>query len=75
MPDSDLTQVGIFMGTPGYAPPEAIREGTDAAIRPVGPEAWAAWGLERLAPRALGDRVKRRMQAQVDKLVGRRAQG
>jgi serine/threonine-protein kinase len=27
MPDSDLTQVGIFMGTPGYAPPEAIREG------------------------------------------------
>lgn len=49
--------------------------GTDTAIRPVGPEAWAAWGLERLAPRALGDRVKRRMQAQVDKLVGRRAQG
>ncbi len=27
MPDSDLTQVGIFMGTPGYAPPEAIRYG------------------------------------------------
>ena len=27
MPDSDLTQVGIFMGTPGYAPPEAIRHG------------------------------------------------
>ncbi len=27
MPDSDITQVGIFMGTPGYAPPEAIREG------------------------------------------------
>lgn len=27
LPDSDLTQVGIFMGTPGYAPPEAIREG------------------------------------------------
>jgi serine/threonine protein kinase len=27
MPDSDLTQVGIFMGTPGYSPPEAIREG------------------------------------------------
>jgi eukaryotic-like serine/threonine-protein kinase len=27
MPDSDLTQVGIFMGTPGYAPPEAIRQG------------------------------------------------
>ena len=25
-PDSDLTQVGIFMGTPGYSPPEAIRE-------------------------------------------------
>jgi eukaryotic-like serine/threonine-protein kinase len=27
LPDSDLTQVGVFMGTPGYAPPEAIREG------------------------------------------------
>lgn len=27
MPDSDLTQVGIFMGTPGYSPPESIREG------------------------------------------------
>jgi serine/threonine-protein kinase len=27
VPGSDLTQVGIFMGTPGYAPPEAIREG------------------------------------------------
>jgi serine/threonine-protein kinase len=27
MPDSDLTQVGIFMGTPGYAPPEAIGQG------------------------------------------------
>ena len=27
MPDSDLTQVGIFMGTPGYAPPEAISHG------------------------------------------------
>src|SRR5689334_24061548 len=26
LPDSDLTQVGIFMGTPGYSPPEAIRE-------------------------------------------------
>src|SRR3569623_821563 len=27
MPDSDLTQVGIFLGTPGYSPPEAIKEG------------------------------------------------
>lgn len=27
LPDSDLTQVGIFMGTPGYAPPEAISQG------------------------------------------------
>src|SRR5688500_15855425 len=27
LPDSELTQVGIFMGTPGYSPPEAIREG------------------------------------------------
>ncbi len=27
LPNSDLTQAGIFMGTPGYAPPEAVREG------------------------------------------------
>ncbi len=27
MPNSDLTQVGIFMGTPGYVPPEAISRG------------------------------------------------
>jgi len=27
MSASDLTQVGIFMGTPGYSPPESIREG------------------------------------------------
>jgi eukaryotic-like serine/threonine-protein kinase len=27
LPDSDLTQIGIFMGTPGYSPPESIREG------------------------------------------------
>jgi hypothetical protein len=27
LPDSELTQVGIFMGTPGYSPPESIREG------------------------------------------------
>ena len=27
LPDSDLTQIGIFMGTPGYSPPEAIRDG------------------------------------------------
>ncbi len=27
LPDSELTQVGIFMGTPGYAPPESIRDG------------------------------------------------
>jgi serine/threonine protein kinase len=26
LPDSDLTQLGTFMGTPGYSPPEAIRE-------------------------------------------------
>ncbi|WP_428264519.1 serine/threonine-protein kinase [Haliangium sp.] len=27
MPDSDLTQVGVFMGTPGYSPPESIKFG------------------------------------------------
>ncbi len=27
LPDSDLTQVGIFVGTPGYAPPEVVRGG------------------------------------------------
>ncbi len=39
MPDSDLTQVGIFMGTPGYSPPEAIREGRYTAQADV-----FAWG-------------------------------
>ncbi|MBK9070022.1 MAG: serine/threonine protein kinase [Myxococcales bacterium] len=39
LPDSDLTQVGIFMGTPGYAPPEAIREGRYTAQADV-----FAWG-------------------------------
>jgi serine/threonine protein kinase len=39
LPDSDLTQVGIFMGTPGYSPPEAIREGAYTAQADV-----FAWG-------------------------------
>ena len=39
LPDSDLTQVGIFMGTPGYSPPEAIREGLYTAQADV-----FAWG-------------------------------
>ncbi|MBE7451856.1 MAG: serine/threonine protein kinase [Kofleriaceae bacterium] len=39
LPDSDLTQVGIFMGTPGYSPPEAIREGRYTAQADV-----FAWG-------------------------------
>jgi serine/threonine protein kinase len=39
MPDSDLTQVGIFMGTPGYSPPEAIKEGRYTAQADV-----FAWG-------------------------------
>ena len=39
LPDSDLTQVGIFMGTPGYSPPEAIRHGRYTAQADV-----FAWG-------------------------------
>lgn len=27
LPDSELTQIGIFLGTPGYAPPEAVAHG------------------------------------------------
>ncbi len=39
LPDSDLTQVGIFMGTPGYSPPEAIQHGRYTAQADV-----FAWG-------------------------------
>ena len=49
LPDSDLTQVGIFMGTPGYAPPEAIREGRYTAQADV--FAWGACLYELLAGR------------------------
>ncbi len=49
MPDSDLTQVGIFMGTPGYAPPEAIREGTYTVQADV--FAWGACLYELLSGR------------------------
>jgi hypothetical protein len=49
MPDSDLTQVGIFMGTPGYAPPEAIREGTYTVQADV--FAWGAVFYELLCGR------------------------
>ncbi|MEZ4404792.1 MAG: serine/threonine-protein kinase [Kofleriaceae bacterium] len=49
MPDSDLTQVGIFMGTPGYAPPEAIREGRYTAQADV--FAWGALLYELLCGR------------------------
>ena len=49
MPDSDLTQVGIFMGTPGYAPPEAIREGRYTAQADV--FAWGALLYELLSGR------------------------
>ncbi len=49
MPDSDLTQVGIFMGTPGYAPPEAIREGTYTVQADV--FAWGACFYELLCGR------------------------
>jgi eukaryotic-like serine/threonine-protein kinase len=49
LPDSDLTQVGIFMGTPGYSPPEAIREGRYTAQADV--FAWGAVLYELLSGR------------------------
>src|SRR5213075_3285185 len=49
MPDSDLTQVGIFMGTPGYSPPEAIRDGRYTAQADV--FAWGAVLYELLSGR------------------------
>jgi serine/threonine-protein kinase len=48
-PDSDLTQVGIFMGTPGYSPPEAIKEGRYTAQADV--FAWGACFYELLSGR------------------------
>lgn len=49
MPDSDLTQIGIFMGTPGYAPPEAIKEGRYTVQADV--FAWGAVFYELLCGR------------------------
>ena len=49
LPDSDLTQVGIFMGTPGYSPPEAIREGRYTPQADV--FAWGAVMYELLSGR------------------------
>ena len=49
LPDSDLTQVGIFMGTPGYSPPEAIREGRYTPQADV--FAWGACMYELLSGR------------------------
>src|SRR5262245_8066538 len=49
LPDSDLTQVGTFMGTPGYAPPEAIREGRYTVQADV--FAWGAVFYELLCGR------------------------
>ncbi|HLU68381.1 MAG TPA: serine/threonine-protein kinase [Kofleriaceae bacterium] len=49
MPDSDLTQVGIFMGTPGYAPPEAISQGRYTSQADV--FAWGAVLYELLSGR------------------------
>ncbi|MDQ3370528.1 MAG: serine/threonine protein kinase [Myxococcota bacterium] len=49
LPDSDLTQVGIFMGTPGYSPPEAIREGRYTPQADV--FAWGACFYELLCGR------------------------
>jgi serine/threonine-protein kinase len=49
LPDSDLTQVGIFMGTPGYSPPEAIKEGRYTPQADV--FAWGAVMYETLSGR------------------------
>ncbi|GAB4566914.1 MAG: hypothetical protein Tsb0020_19030 [Haliangiales bacterium] len=49
MPDSDLTQVGVFMGTPGYSPPEAIKFGHYTAQADV--FAWGAVLYELLSGR------------------------
>ena len=49
MPDSDLTQVGIFMGTPGYSPPEAIKEGRYTPQADV--FAWGACCYEMMSGR------------------------
>jgi serine/threonine protein kinase len=49
MPDSDLTQVGIFMGTPGYAPVEAIKNGRYTPQADV--FAWGAVVYELLSGR------------------------
>jgi Protein kinase domain len=49
LPDSDLTQVGIFMGTPGYAPPEAISQGRYTSQADV--FAWGAVLYELLSGR------------------------
>jgi Serine/threonine protein kinase len=57
MPDSDLTQVGIFMGTPGYSPPEAIREGRYTPQADV--FAWGAVFYELLSG---GSRTRARYQ-------------
>ncbi len=49
LPNSELTQVGIFMGTPGYAPPESIREGVYTVRADV--FAWGAVFYEVLCGR------------------------
>jgi serine/threonine-protein kinase len=49
LPDSDLTQLGTFMGTPGYSPPEAIREGRYTVQADV--FAWGALFYELLCGR------------------------
>lgn len=56
-------------GWPPSRVADAIVEviGSRTAVRPVGPEAWAAWGMVRLLPRVLGDGLSRVVQRQVEK--------
>jgi NAD(P)-dependent dehydrogenase (short-subunit alcohol dehydrogenase family) len=41
--------------------------GRDVAVRPVGADAWTAWGLTRMAPRFVGDQLNRMVKRRLDR--------